>query len=134
MKISSKNIAEALYASTKGKTGNELALTLKHGVKILSKKRLLGQSQDIMKALQNIIDKKDNVVRAKIITAKSLSSEEKKKVEHQIKEKYKVELIVSEFFENSDLLGGMRIEVKDEVLDTTYKNKLQRLEKFLIKK
>lgn len=132
-KISPKNIAEAIYDASEGKSGNELEVVIKNGVKVLSSKRMLVQSGDILKALQDIVDKKNNVVRVKVTTAKNLSHEAKTKLEHQIKEKYKVGKIISEFFEQKDLLGGMRIEVGDEVIDSTYKNKLMKLEKFLIK-
>ncbi|HEV7701908.1 MAG TPA: F0F1 ATP synthase subunit delta [Candidatus Paceibacterota bacterium] len=131
-KISPKNAALAIYDATLGKSGAELALTLKNGVKTLSDKRLLSQSEEILGALQGIIDKKTNTIRMKITAAKALGAEEKKKLEHQIKEKYKAEKVESEFFEKSDLLGGIRIEVGDEVIDSTYKSKLNKLENFLI--
>lgn len=131
MKISSKNIAEAIYIASEGKSGNDLGVVLKKGVKIISDNRMIGQSHDILKALQEIIDKKSNVLRMRVTTAKILGHEEKNKLEHKIKEKYKAEKIISEYFEKKDLLGGMRIEVGDEIIDSTYKNKLVKLEKFL---
>ncbi len=132
-KLSSKNIAEAIYDATSGKSGNELASIIKRSAMVLKDKRMLGKSKEILHALQNIFDEKTNTIRAKIITAKSLSDPERKKIEKEIKEKYKGEVVVSEFFENRELLGGMRVEVGSEVLDTTYKERLRKLEKFLIK-
>ena len=82
--------------------------------------------------MQNIIDKKTNTVRLKVITAKILSKEDQAKIENETKIKYKGDKVISEFFVKGELLGGVRVEVGDEVLDTTYKNKLQKLEKFLI--
>lgn len=131
-KISSKNIAEAVYKATEGKSGDALAETMKRSVKVLSDKRLLGKSKDILQALQDIIDRKNNTVRIKVMTAKALNGEERRKLENEIKEKYKAQKVESEFFERPELLGGMRIEIGDEVLDTTYKNKLGKLQKFLI--
>lgn len=133
-KISSKNIAEALYEATKGKNGVELEQILKRSVSILNKKNLLGKSENILHALQSIIDKKTNTIRLKVTTAKNLQNEERKKLEQEIKQKYKASVVMSEFFVKEELLGGVRVEVEDEVLDTTYKNKLQQLEKFLISK
>lgn len=133
-KISSKNIAEAVYKATVGKSGDALTETIKRSVKVLSDKRLLGKSKDILQVLQDMIDRKNNTIRIKVMTAKSLDNEAKKKLENEIKEKYKAEKVESEFFERPELLGGMRIEIGDEVLDTTYKNKLKKLEKFLIHK
>lgn len=133
-KISSKNIAEAIYIASEGKSGNDLVSVIKNGVKIISDKRMIGQSEEILKSLQDIIDKKSNLLRMRVTTAKSLGHEEKNKLESQIKEKYKIDKIISEYFEKEEMLGGMRIEVGDEIIDSTYKNKLQKLEKFLIHK
>ena len=54
--------------------------------------------------------------------------------EEEIKQKYKAQKIISEYFEKEEVLGGMKVEVGYEVLDNTYKSKLQKLEKFLINK
>ncbi|MDE2399835.1 MAG: F0F1 ATP synthase subunit delta [Patescibacteria group bacterium] len=132
-KISAKNIAEAIYIASEGKHGNDLSIILKNGAKMISNKRMIGHSENILKALQDIIDKKNNTIRANITSAKPLTNEQRKNLEHQIKEKYKAERVESVFFEKSELLGGIRIEVGDEVTDSTYKNKLSKLENFLIR-
>lgn len=131
-KISPKNIAEALYEATLSKNEAELKELLKRSVSILDKKNMLGKSEDILQALQNIIDKKTNTVRLKVTTAESMTSENKKNLERDMKEKYKAEIVLGEFFVKEELLGGMRVEVGDEVQDTTYKHTLHKLEKFLI--
>ncbi|MBP6866123.1 MAG: F0F1 ATP synthase subunit delta [Candidatus Pacebacteria bacterium] len=132
-KLSVKNIAEAIYDASHDKSGNELGLVLKRSAQVLKDKRMLGKSKDVLIALQKMIDKKTNTIRAKVTTAKPLSPSERKKIEEGIKEKYKGEVIVSEFFENRELLGGMRVEVENEILDTTYRARLEKLEKFLMK-
>lgn len=132
-KISSKTIAEAIYEAAKGKSGSDLTTVLLRSAQLLKDKRMLGKSKDILNALQSIIEKKTGVLRMKVTTAKRMESEEIKKLENEIKEKYQVQTVVSEFFEKPELLGGARIEVLDEVLDTTYKNKLRKLENFLIR-
>ena len=67
----------------------------------------------------------------KVITGQSLSHEARSRLEEKIKERYKAKNVIGEFFEKEELLGGERIEVGDEVLDNTYRRKLQELEKFL---
>src|SRR3989344_2805964 len=131
-RISSKNIAEAVYEASQGKSGHDLAAILKRSVDMIHKKRMLGKSSEILNALQDIFDKKTNTVRVKITAAKSLGHAEKNKIENEIKERFKAQHIKSEFFENKELLGGMRIEVGDEVLDSNYTTKFHNLEKFLI--
>ena len=132
-KISPKNIAEAIYKATEGKSGSELEHMIKRGAQVILDRRMLGKSGDIVNALQHIIEEKRGAVRMKVFPAQNMASGERKKLENEIKEKYKAQIVIGEFFEKAELLGGVRIEVGDEVLDTTYQNKLQKLEKFLIK-
>lgn len=132
--ISPKSIAEAIYRATEGKSESELPHLLKRAAQVLRDKRMLGKSEEIMEALSNIIEKKSGIVRAKVTTAHSMDGGERNKLESEIKEKYNARTVKAEFFESPEMLGGMRIEVGDEVLDTTYKNKLRQLEKFLIQK
>jgi len=132
MKISPKNFAEAVYETTEGKSGQDLEVTLKRSVKILKDKRMLNKSKEVLNALQNIFDKKTGTVRMKVTTAKHLGEGEKSKLGNEIKEKYKAQKVIGEFFEKEELLGGRRVEVEDEVFDNTYRTKLQELEKFLI--
>ncbi|MEX2029277.1 MAG: F0F1 ATP synthase subunit delta [Candidatus Paceibacterota bacterium] len=132
-KISPKHIAEAIYSATEGKSSGELAQVLKRSAQVLQNKRMLGQAEDVLGVLQDIFDKKTGTIRMKVITAKSLTGGERKKLEQEVQEKYKAQHVVSEFFEKPELLGGMRVEVGDEILDATYRNQLHRLEKFLIK-
>ena len=133
-KISPKNIAEAVYLASEGKSGAELEGILKNSAKMLKSKHMLGKSEDILSIFQGLIDKKEGIVRLKVTTAKSLSHEEKKKIEEEIKQKYKAEKVISEYFEKEEVLGGMKVEVGYEVMDNTYKSKLQKLENFLINK
>jgi len=132
-KVSPKNIAEAIYKATEGKSGNDLVETIKHSAEILKHKRMLGKSEEILFTLQSIFEKSTGTIRMKVTTVKSMEGTERKKLEHEIKEKYKAEHVIGEFFEKEELLGGMRVEVGNEVLDNTYRNKLNQLEKFLIK-
>jgi len=133
-KISPKNIAEAVYKATEGKSGQELSFAIKRSAQLIKDKRMLGKSDEVLSALSNIFDKKTGIVRAKITTAKNIKEEEKSKLENEIKERYKAQKVISEFFEKEELLGGMRVEVGDEVLDSTYRHKLHELEKFLMQR
>jgi len=131
-KISPKNIAEAVYGTTTGKSGQDLAVAIKRSALIIKNKRMLSKTNEILSALQNIYDKKTDTIRIKVTTAENIGQGEKGKIENEIKKRYKAQNVKSEFFQKEELLGGMRIEVGDEVIDSTYSNKLQELEKFLI--
>ncbi|MCX6753278.1 MAG: F0F1 ATP synthase subunit delta [Candidatus Nomurabacteria bacterium] len=133
-KISIQNIAQAIASHTAGKAGADLERANKDTIQFLSKKKLLGRSDEILDAVGKIIDKEDGVVRIKVLSAKSLDGHDKKEIEENIKHKYGAKEIVSEYLEDKDLLGGMKIIVGDEILDTTYRNKLDQLATHLINK
>ena len=132
-KISPKNLASAIYSATEGKSGSALAQAVKKSAEMLRDKRMLGKGDEVLKSLQQLIDKKEETIRMKIIGAKKLSSTEEKKIEHEVKDRYKARHIVSEFIEDKEMLGGYRVEVGEEVWDSTWRTGLKKLEKALVK-
>ncbi|MCE9585222.1 F0F1 ATP synthase subunit delta [Candidatus Nomurabacteria bacterium] len=133
-KISIKNLAETLENMTECKNVKELEMLGKNFAIFLKNKKLLSQSEEILKELQKVIDRKKGIVRMKVKTAKVLTEEKKKSLEHEMKERYGSKHIESEYFEDKNLLGGMKIQVGEDVLDMTYRNNLKQLEKHLINK
>ncbi|MCX6755153.1 MAG: F0F1 ATP synthase subunit delta [Candidatus Nomurabacteria bacterium] len=136
-KISVQNIAQAIAGHTKGKSGGDLDVAVKETLNFLNKKKLLNRSDEILDAVGKIIDKEDGVVRIKVLSAKKIEESERKRIEEDIKNKfteYSAKEIVSEYIEDKELLGGMKIVIGDEILDTTYRNKLNQLSAHLISK
>jgi F-type H+-transporting ATPase subunit delta len=133
-KISVQNIAQAISDFTKGKSGSDLDIACKETLKFLNKKKLLNRSNEILDSVGKIIDKEDGVVRIKVLSAKNLDGHQKKEIEENIKQKYGAKEIVSEYMEDKELLGGMKIIIGEEILDTTYRNKLNQLATHLINK
>lgn len=132
-KTKSKNIAKAIAEATEGKSGEALSTIISGSLELLKKEKMILHSDDVLEELQKIFDRRDGKVRTKIKSAKSLSKEDKTKIENDIKDRYKAKEVISEYMEDKKFLGGYRVEVEDEVLDMTYKNRLDKLEKFLIK-
>lgn len=132
-KISTKKLAEAIYEATLGLSNADSVNIVKNIIVMLKNKKMLGKSEEILKHLQDIIDQKSGIVRARISSAKVVSEKEKKELENELKEKYKAREIISEYFEKKELLGGVKVEVGNEVWDNTYRNKLNQLSKLLIK-
>ncbi|MES2023549.1 MAG: ATP synthase F1 subunit delta [Patescibacteria group bacterium] len=131
-KISIKNLAETLENITEKKSPKELEAFGRNFAIFLKNKKLLSRSEEILKELGKTIDKKKGMVRMKVMYAKHLPEDKKKNLEEKIKEKYKAKHIESEYFEDKNLLGGVKIEVGEDVMDMTYRNKLNQLRKHLI--
>ncbi len=133
-KISIKNIVESIYLVIENKTGADLASANKKIVKFLNKNKLLSKSTDILKELEKQIDKKDGRVKMKVKSSTKIVERKRKELEREMKYKYNAKEIEGIYLEDKSLLGGMKIEVGEDVLDMTYRNILNQLEKYLIHK
>ena len=124
-KISIQNIALAIHETT---------ASPKEVVEFLNKRRLLSKSEEILTELEKVIHKEKGIMKMKVKSATALSEHKQKELEHEMREKYGAKHIESEYLEDKSLLGGMRIEIGEEIIDFTHRNKLDQLEKHLIQK
>jgi F-type H+-transporting ATPase subunit delta len=131
-KISVNNLAEAIYESLKEKEGASFDNTINDIVLLLKERHLLGKKDMILERLQKIIDDDGKIVRAKISSKNKIIDKDIKEIEEFIKKKYKAKEVVIEQSENKKLLGGIKIEIGDEILDMTLENKLHQLQNYLI--
>lgn len=130
--ISINNIARAIYESSLGKEGAELDVVTKKAIDLISKKHLMSKSKEILTELEKIVDKHEEVIRAKISSKIKLNKKITDEIDDFIKKRYKAKNTVLEFIIDEKLLGGIKIEVGDEIIDTTLKNKIKKLQNYLI--
>ncbi len=130
--ISINNIARAIYESSLGKDGAELDVVTKKAIDLISKKHLMSKSKEILTELEKIVDKHEEVIRAKISSKIKLNKKITDEIDDFIKKRYKAKNTVLEFIIDEKLLGGIKIEVGDEIIDTTLKNKIKKLQNYLI--
>lgn len=130
--ISINNLAHAIYESSKDKEGKDLDAISKKAVDLISKKHLMSKSEEILTQLKKIIDKDEGVIRAKISSRIKIDKKIVDEIEDFIKKRYKAKSAILEFEIDEKLLGGMRIEIGDEIIDTTLKNKIKKLQDYLI--
>lgn len=134
MKIKSmKTFAEAIYASTKNKDGVDLSNALANTIEFMEKNRLLSKSKDILAHLERIIDKEDQVVRAKVLSANILPKNILIELEENLKKRYQAKKVEIDNIEDKNLIEGIKIEVRDEVIDMTISHRLHQLQEYLIK-
>ena len=132
--ISNNDIARAIYLVSKDKTNAELHEVDKKVVKFLARRRLLSKSGDILERLNTIINQESERIVAKVSSAKKLKEESKRELILLLKKRYGAkEVVITETLDEK-LLGGIRIEVGDEIIDLTAKNKIKRLQEYLIRK
>jgi len=132
--ISNNDIAQAIYLFSKDKVGIELKDSTDKIIKFLSRRRLLSKSGDILERLDKIVNTENNKIIVKVLSAKKLQEKIKNELIIFLKERYKVKEIILEEGMDDKLLGGMRVEVNDEIIDLTAKNKIKKLQEYLTKK
>ncbi len=132
--ISINNIASAIYESSRGKEGVELDVIMKNAVDMISKKHLISKSKEIINQLQKIVDSNEGVIRAKISSKTKIEQKIIIEIEDFIKKRYKAKNTFLEFEIDEKLLGGIKIQIGDEIIDTTLKNKIKKLQNYLINK
>ncbi len=128
---SNNTIAHAIYEVTKGKSGGELTSAMGDVMKFLVRKRLLSRSPGIVTSLEKIINKEEGVVKAKVLSARKLDHDIKTKIIQDLEKRYGAKKIILEEEINEKLLGGVKIEIGDEVIDLTLKNKINKLQEHL---
>jgi len=131
--LSNNDIARAIYLSTKDKQSSEQTKLFPAIVRFLYRKRLLSQAPDILFRLDQIINKEEGRIVVKLSSKEPLQENIKKEIAHILKEKYSAQKVLLVEILNDKLLGGFKIEVNNEVVDLTLKNKIDQLQKYLTK-
>jgi len=131
--ISNNAIARAIYAVSKDKGRSEQADIYKKVVDFLFRRRLLSKAPDILSKLSKVINEEESRVVAKISSVEKLDHKTKTHLEQALKKRYSAKEVVLIENINSKLLGGLKIEVNDEVVDLSIKNKIEKLQAHLIK-
>ena len=130
--ISTNKLARAIYESSLNKNRVEIDVVVQNAVKLISQKHLMNKSKEIIASLEKILDRNEEIVRAKISSRVKLEKKIVDEIEDIIKKRYKAKNTVLEFEVDEKLLGGIKIEVGDEIIDTTLKSKIHKLENYLI--
>lgn len=129
--LTNKDIAGAIYLSTKNKNGKELSETLQNVTKFLARWRLLSKSEEILGLLNKIINKEGEIINVKVSSVDKLNHKTKEDLIHFSKKRYGAKDVILEERLDSRLLGGLRMEINDEVMDLTVKNKIKQLQEYL---
>ncbi len=131
--MTNTEVAQAIYLVTKDKKGTEQKSTLERVTKFMARKRLISKAPEILDSLSKIYDKTEGRVTVNLTSATKLKEETKKEIIHLLKKHYSAKEFI--FIESIDqsLLGGVRIELNNEVIDLSIKNKIGQLQEYLQK-
>jgi len=85
----------------------------------------------IIDSFLNLVSNNKGELKVKLISSKKLSIEEQKKIENELSKDFKSSLNI-DYKYNSDLIGGLIIQVGSVMIDTSIKTKLKKLEKSML--
>lgn len=125
------DIARAIYLSSKD--GGHTPQFYKNVTQFLVRKRLLPKAKDILLHLNKIINEGEGRIEAKVSSKSELDGETKKELINSLSKRYSAKDVVLHTHLDERLLGGFRVEVDDEVIDLTIKNKIGKLQEHLTK-
>ena len=130
--ISNNDIARAIYLHTKDLGGSALDGAIKKSVVFLARRNLLGKSADILKSLQKMVYDEAGALEVKVSSKDKLSEESKKEISSILKKRYGDKELIWQDHIDETVLGGFKLEIKDELIDMTLKSKIKNLQKHLI--
>jgi len=131
-KISTKDVARAFYESTKNKSGPEVERTITNAVEFLTKNKLLSKATEILEHLEKIRDKDLGVVSATVTSKRPLPKKTLDEIKKILKNRYEASDITLHAHEDLTLIGGVKIEANDEMIDLSLKNKVRQLQNHLL--
>lgn len=129
--ISNNEIANAIFEIMKVKKEEEYSDFFKSVALFLKKRNLIFKSKEIFKYLEGLINEKEEKLLVKVRSAKRLNEVVKKDLAEFLKKHYQKKSVIFDEYLDEKLLGGVRLEVGDEVIDMTIKKKVQKLQEYL---
>ena len=110
---------------------NNFSKILKKFLGLLALKNRLFFLDKIIDSFLNLVSNTKGELKAKLISAKKLSSEEQDKIQKEFSKDFKSSLNI-DYEYNPDLIGGLIIQVGSVMIDTSIKTKLKKLEKNML--
>ena len=141
--ISNNEIARAIYLFLKDNSletqPSNQDETSKYAkiVRFLFRRHLLSQAANILLQLEKVINQAENKIVVRVSSAEKLEEKTKEYLTQNLKKRYSrkevpKEIILVEKLDKN-LLGGTRLEINDEVIDLSIKNKMEKLKEYLLK-
>ena len=131
--VSNNDIAHAVYLLAKDKNHSEQTKISKKVAEFLFRKKLLFLAEGILLQLKKIINQEENRIIVRVWSAEKLDQQTKTHLEQTLKKRHHAEEFVLLESLDEKLLGGLRLEVNDEVIDFSVKNKIKQLKEHLTK-
>ena len=134
MKVDYKSYAQLLYELTEGVEKEKLDEILSKFINLLKENGHTGMMDEIISEFYKVFNKREKIEVVEVTFAHDVDEEMLGQIEEFLKEELGTKKIEVEKKLDRKLLGGLKIQVGDMVLDASLKTKIKRLKQgFLIK-
>ena len=110
---------------------NNFSSNLKKFLGFVALKNRLFYLSNIIESFLNLVSNSKGELKAKLISSKKLSQDEKKKIQKDLSKNFKSSLNL-DYIYDSDLIAGLIIQIGSVMIDTSVKTKLKKLEKNML--
>ena len=104
---------------------------LKKFLGFVALKNRLFYINNIIESFLNLVSNNKGELKAKLISSKKLSEDEKKKIQSDLSKNFKSSLNL-DYTHDPDLIAGLIIQIGSVMIDTSVKTKLKKLEKNML--
>jgi len=111
---------------------NEINSLIVNFLKVLVDKDRFSAFEEITSTFKETVDKVNNISRVKVTSAVNLSEDSKNRLKNKLEEKMK-KIVTLDWEINPEIIAGLVIQMGDNVIDTSLKNKLEDLSKTITK-
>ena len=105
---------------------NQINEKLVNFLKILTNKNKFDEFDEIKSDFESIYNDVNNIKLVEVTSAVELTQEQKNRVTEKLQEKLNKQ-IQANWLLNSDIIGGLIIKIDDNVINSSLKNKLEKL-------
>ncbi len=126
--ISKENKQEVIFSIAEK---NNFSQTLKKFLGFVAIKNRLFFLSKIIDSFLNLVSNEKGELKAKLISSKKLSIEEKQKINSELSKDFKSQLDIN-YKHDPDLIAGLIIQIGSVMVDTSIKTKLKKLEKNML--
>lgn len=128
-----KNLAREIYDSLKDADGQEFLDISREVLQRMRNLQMLSKADAILREIERISDKDNNLIRAEVTSSVKLSKKVISEIEDEIRKRYKVREVVLSLHDDPQILGGFKIKVNDQIIDSTLIKKVSQLQEYLLK-
>ena len=131
--LTNNEIAENIFSLIKDKKTTDLVSVLERVI-FLDKQRLVGKSKILLSSLKEIIYKQEKILEVNLSSAVILDNHQKEELILKLKKRYDANEIIFNEIVDKSLLGGFKVEINNEIIDLTLRNKISKLQEHLASK